>query len=434
MRRRDALPDPEVLRGLHELDAALAKEPTADPDLAQLVADVEAARPEPSAAFLASLDARVHAGFPREAASSQRASAGTPPWHVRLRRPQVLAPGFAVLLVALLVGGLALRGGDDFVTDSGSLSQTLGDSSSPTTKSLTEGPPSAADKAAAESLSAAGGSSSASSADSDAAAPQPTAASTTGRGAAARQSAPSLTPTAPAPTAPAPSQQDRKVQRAADLTLTSEPDDVQKTADGVVRETQAAGGYVQRSDIATRDGGGEATFTLRIPSARLDDTLARLSKLAHVGALSQSATDITSAVVSAADQLADARAERAALLRTLGKATTSRQIASLKARLADNRSEIAQRKGALDAQRRRADLATVSVTVQGTGAAAKKDDGAWTPRDALHDAGRVLEIAGGVALIALAVLAPLAILAVLALLAGRTLRRRRRESALDAAA
>ena len=134
-----------------------------------------------------------------------------------------------------------------------------------------------------------------------------------------------------------------------------------------MRETQAAGGYVQRSDIATRDGGGEATFTLRIPSARLDDTLARLSKLAHVGALSQSASDITAAVVSAADQLSDARAERRALLRALGKATTDRQIASLKARLADNRSEIAQRKGALDAQRRRADLATVSVTVQGTG-------------------------------------------------------------------
>ena len=76
----------------------------------------------------------------------------------------------------------------------------------------------------------------------------------------------------------------------------------------------------------------------------------------------------------------------------------------------------------------------MSVTVQGTGSATKKNDGAWTPRDALHDAGRVLEIAGGVALIALAVLAPLAILAALALLAGRTLRRRRREGALDNAA
>ncbi len=401
MRRRDALPDPETLRGLRELDAALAGEPTADPDLSQLVADVEAARPEPSAAFLAALDARVHAGFPRAAPA---AKAARTPWHVRFRRPQILAPGFAVLLVAVLVGGVALRGSGDGLTDSGSLSKSLGDSSS----SSSSRAPSAAEKATGEPLSAAG-------------APAP-------------QSAPSLAPAPPsAPGGDAASQRDRKVQRAADLTLTPKPDDVQKTADGVVRETQAAGGYVQRSDISTRDGGGEAAFTLRIPSARLDDTLARLSKLAHVGALSQSASDITAAVVSAADQLADARAERAALLRALGKTTSSREIASLKARLADNRSEIAQRKGALEAQRRRADLATVSVTIQGTGAATKKDDGAWTPRDALHDAGRVLEIAGGVALIALAVLAPLAVLAVLALLAGRALRRRRREGALDGA-
>jgi hypothetical protein len=422
MRRRDALPDPETLRGLRELDAALAAEPTADPDLSQLVADVEAARPEPSAAFLASLDARVHAGFPRESAASSSRGAAKPPWHVRLRAPRILLPGLGIAAAAALVVVVASNNGT-ITDDSSSFSQN------PTVVDMSAPRSSPAEESASKNLGAGGGSSSA---DSAATAPQPKAASTTSSGAAAQKAVPSLTPSAPA--AAGGDGVSRKVQRAADLTLTPKPDDVQKTADGVVRETQAAGGYVQRSDIATRDGGGEATFTLRIPSARLDDTLARLSELAHVGALSQSASDITSAVVSASDQLADARAERAALLRALGKATTDRQIASLKARLADNRSEIAQRKGALDGQRRRADLATVSVTVQGTGEATKNDDGAWTPRDALHDAGRVLEIAGGVALIALAVLAPLAILAALALLAGRTLRRRRREGALDGAA
>jgi hypothetical protein len=417
MRRRDALPDPEVLRGLRELDAALAAEPSADPDLSQLVADVEAARPEPSAAFLASLDARVHAGFPRKEETPQRTA--RQPWLVRLRQPQVLAPAFVALIVIVLIGATTIP---PALNRSGPLSKSLGDSSSSGSVSSA---PSAAEQSGAEALGAAR-EPAAPSADSNA--------GTSGGGATAQQSAPSLTSAAPAAGGDGVSQQDRKVQRAADLTLTPKPDDVQKTADGVVREPQAAGGYVECSDIATRDGGGEATFLLRIPSARLDDTLARLSKLAHVGALSQSASDITSAVVSAADRLSDARAERAALLRALGKATTDRQIAGLKARLADNRSEIAQRKGALDAQRRRADLATVSVAVQGTGSSAKKDDGAWTPHDALHDASRVLEIAGGVALIALAVLAPLAILAALALLAGRTLRRRRREGALDSAA
>src|ERR1700712_5732250 len=101
MRRRDALPDPEVDHGLRELEAALAGEPAADPDLLVLVADVDALRPEPDAAFLASLDARVHAGFPREAQTPRRRTA--PPWHARLRAPQLLAPVAAFLVVGALV-------------------------------------------------------------------------------------------------------------------------------------------------------------------------------------------------------------------------------------------------------------------------------------------------------------------------------------------
>lgn len=389
MRRRDAQPDPEAEHGLRELEAALAGEPAADPDLALLVADVRAARPEPDPTFLASLDARVHAGFPRE-----RATPARPPWHVRLRQPGVLVPSVATLLVAaLVVVGISTSG------PSGENDASSGSASSATSA----GGRTSGAQAAGESQASAG--------------------------AKAVPSAPmsSTSSASSAPSAP------RKVQRAADLTLTPAPGDVQDTADGVVRETQEAGGYVQESSIQTRDDGGTASFTLRIPSAKLDDTLAGLSKLAHVGALNQSSTDITAQTASAADRLSDARAERRALLQALGRATTDRQIASLKARLRDNRSEIAQRQGALDAQRRRADLATVAVSVEGTGRAAPKDDGAWTPGDALHDAGRVLEVAGGVAVIALAVLAPLGVLTALAALAAHAVRRRRREAALDGA-
>jgi hypothetical protein len=414
MRRRDAQPDPEVDHGLRELDAALAGEPSADPDLALLVADVDASRPEPSAAFLASLDARVHAGFPREAQTPRRG--GAEPWHARIRRPQILVPSIGgTLAAALVVVVIAGSGGSSGSSGSSDSASSAGSS--------------AATEAGGGGTSAAGAAAQRDSAAPAAkSAPGPQAAVQTSPSTSSSSSSSSSAPSAPPAATTAP----RKVQRAAELTLTPAPGDVQDTADGVVRETQAAGGYVQQSSIATRDGGGEASFTLRIPSARLDETLGRLSKLAHVGALNQSATDITAQTASAADQLSDARAERRALLRALGRATTDRQIASLRARLRDNGSEIARRKGALDAQRRRADLATVAVSIEGTGAA-KRDDGggAWTPRDALHDAGRVLEVAGGVALIALAVLAPLAVLAALALLAGRTLRRHRRETALD---
>jgi hypothetical protein len=319
----------------------------------------------------------------------------------------VLVPGVATTLVAGVIAlGIATGGGSssDDGASSGSASSSAGRASS------AEQVPQAAGDASASTSGA-----------------RP--AVRTESSSAAAKAAPS-SPNIPMPSVPS---SPRKVERAAELTLTPAPADVQDTADGVVRETQAAGGYVQTSSIATRDGGGRASFVLRIPSAKLDATLAALSKLAHVGALNQSSTDITAQTASVADRLSDARAQRRALLQALGRATTDRQVASLKARLRDNRTEIARRQGALDAQRRRADLATVSVEVEGTGQAAPKDDGAWTPGDALHDAGRVLEVAGGVALIALAVLAPLGVLAALGALAARALRRRRREAALDGA-
>jgi hypothetical protein len=168
-------------------------------------------------------------------------------------------------------------------------------------------------------------------------------------------------------------------------------------------------------------------FALRIPTARLDDAVAALSKLAHVASLSQGSTDITGAFVSVADRLKDARAERAALLKALGRASTTEQVDAIKLRLRDNRSQIAALKGELNALRRRADLARVSVSVEGNG---HKTGGAWTPGDAANDALRVLEVAAGVLLIGLAVAFPLVLLGGGAALVARSTRRRRRESAL----
>jgi hypothetical protein len=226
----------------------------------------------------------------------------------------------------------------------------------------------------------------------------------------------------------------RRVERAAQLTLIAAPADVQKVADGVIRTAAALGGYVETSQISSDDQGGGASLRLRIPSARLDDTIARLSELAHVGSLTRASTDITAPVVSVTARLSDARAERTALLRALGKATTNGEIASLRERLRLNRSQIAALEGELAGLRRRANTATVDVTVQGTAPkAGGGTGGAWTPRDALHDALRVLEVAAGVILVAGAALVPLALLGALGALAARGRRRRRRDAALDAA-
>jgi hypothetical protein len=227
---------------------------------------------------------------------------------------------------------------------------------------------------------------------------------------------------------PAPvSGQARKVERTTALALSTDRADVQNVADDVVATTQRFGGIVDSSQTSTSDSEASAVFVLRIPTARLDDAIAALSKLAHVSSLQQGSTDITSSFVSSEARLHDARAERRALLKALARATTTQAIDAIKARLRDNRSQIAQLKGELDALRRRANLARVDVTVAGNGHASS-GGGGWTPADAARDALRVLEVAAGVILVGLAAGIPLALLLGAAWLAAHSTRRRRREA------
>jgi hypothetical protein len=227
---------------------------------------------------------------------------------------------------------------------------------------------------------------------------------------------------------PAPvSGQARKVERTTALALSTGRADVQNVADDVVAATQRFGGIVDSSQTSTSASEASAVFALRIPTARLDDAIAALSKLAHVSSLQQGSTDITSSFVSSEARLHDARAERRALLKALARATTTQAIDAIKARLRDNRSQIAQLKGELDALRRRANLARVDVTVAGNGHASSSGGG-WTPADAARDALRVLEVAAGVILVGLAAGIPLALLLGAAWLAAHSTRRRRREA------
>ncbi len=217
----------------------------------------------------------------------------------------------------------------------------------------------------------------------------------------------------------------RRVDRRVTLALAAGAEDFTRVSDGVIAVSDDVGGVVQRSTVSERDGRGFARFDLRIPAGRLDDALADLSRLANVRSRTAATEDVTGATVSARDRLADARAERAGVLRALEDAPSAGRAAELRARLRILRARIAREAGRVRALERRAALATVRVTVEST-----DDAGAWTPGDAARDAGRVLEVALGVALVALAVLGPLALLAALAAGAGRVARRRRREAVL----
>ncbi len=413
MRQRDPL-SPEEAREFDAIERALAGDPV-DADLRELedlVNDIRATAPQMSPGFAASLEDRVAEGFP---ATDEHPAPRSP-------RRWILFPAAGAVcaaLVALVVVLGSTRGTDD-AGDSIALDR---------------------DAPAAQSGGAASGDSAFESAP--APPPAPRASAPADSSAAAKSAPGGGSSTALAPprvsrdrAAVAPSSGARKVQRSADLVLRVPNGKVESTADGVIRTVDRFGGIVASSQIASEGRHGEASFDLRIPTERLDDALAALSKLGHVAQRSQNLTDITSSFTSVQDRLSDARAERRGLLKALGRASTKQQIDSLRARLRDVRSQIARLNGDLAALRRRADLSTVSVTVRGSAAAAEGGSNSgdtWSPGDAARDAVRVLEVIAGVLLIALAIAGPLAVLALLAGLGVRAGRRRRRESALDPA-
>ena len=414
MRQRDPL-SPEEARELDALERALAGDPV-DADLRELedlVNDIRATAPQMSPGFAASLEHRVAEGFP---ATDEHPAPRSP-------RRWILFPAAGALcaaLVALVVVLGSTRGSED-------AGQTV---------ALDRGAPAAQSDGA-------GASASGDSAFESAPAPRASAPADSSAAAKRAPGGGSSTAVAPPPApvsrdraAIAPSSGARKVQRNADLVLRVPNGKVESTADGVIRTVDRFGGIVASSQIASEGRHGEASFDLRIPTERLDDALAALSKLGHVAQRSQNLTDITGSFTSAQDRLSDARAERRGLLKALGRASTKQQIDSLRARLRNVRSQIARLNGDLAALRRRADLSTVSVTVRGSAAASEGGSGSgdtWSPGDAARDAVRVLEVIAGVLLIALAIAAPLAVLALVGGLGVRATRRRRRESALDPA-
>ena len=248
-------------------------------------------------------------------------------------------------------------------------------------------------------------------------------------GGAAKSDAATVAPTtALAPAAGGPSSA-RVQQRAATLTLAPKPDAVQSVADQVAQLATRDGGFVQNSQVRLQRGsGGEANVQLSLPSARLSVALAELARLAPTRAQSQSLQDITDEYGAARTRLADAVAERQALLRALARASTQGEIESLRARLSLVGGNIVKDRTALATVSKRGSNSSVEVTVVGDAHAGSERS---TLSTGLHDAGDVLKVALAVLIVALAVLAPLTVLVALIALAWRASRRRLRERALS---
>jgi hypothetical protein len=232
----------------------------------------------------------------------------------------------------------------------------------------------------------------------------------------------------------------RRTTQSAQLTLSTQPAHVDDVAQEVLNVAGQEHAIVRTSTV-TSDGGpsGYAQFQLSVPSANLPATMSALSALQYANVVSRtdSSQDVNDQYLGTQNQLNDAQALRTALLGQLANAQTQAQIDSLNAQIKSAEQTIAQAQSQLRTLDRQINFSPVSVMINAGAVtpvpAHKSGGGGFTFGKAAHDAGRVLTVGAGGALIALAALLPVAVIAGLAWWAGSTIRRRRREQALDMA-
>jgi len=225
----------------------------------------------------------------------------------------------------------------------------------------------------------------------------------------------------------APGTANRKVDRDAQLSLSTRPDEVRPVTDEVISITRSLDGIVASSQVSETPDGASASLELTIPTRNLGTALDRMTDLADVDSLNETAVDITRPVVSAKDRLQDAEARRRELLQALGNAQTETEAAAIERRIADARREIARAEAAYERLTLKARLSDLAVSVTSNPAASDHR----TLGDWIDDAVGVLRTIAGVLLVAAAALVPLALIAAIIALATARVRRRRRERALD---
>jgi hypothetical protein len=364
-----------------------------------LIAELRSLRPQPRAEFASELDALAAAGFRarRPVGRARQAAA----WIDSISLRRALAPAAAAVLLALLIATAAVR-----LSDRGG---PVVEGRGPVTHS---GATTRAHPYAPSAGAAAAG----------------TAEESASRGAGAASGF--QYEQVPAATA------HRDVERGAQLVLRAPADEVPQDARRVFDAVHAAHGIVLSSSVnawehggAPRAGRAMASFELLVPSARLDDTLTELSRIADVRSRHDSTADITAATVSVESRLRDARARIESLLAQLASAESEEERALIEARLRRQRRAAAALGTSVGRLHRRADYAHLSLRIEG-GDSASSGGGAWGVDDALRDALGLLSTAAGVTLLVLVVIAPIALLGLLTLLARRAWARRARERAL----
>jgi len=406
MRRSEDMPlDPDMLAELEAIDATLAGE-AVDPEyaeLAELALLLSSERELPSSEFVRTLDARAARRFSQGAPAAPRRLGRLGRFHIT--GPVVgtaLAGAFAVAVAAVVITGGTFSG-----------SQTPNPSRHPVNLS----PGSLATHAKTTPSN-------------------PSTSAFSGSGAAQNEGASAQNLTAAVPTT---SSTGTHVVQSAQLTLSTPNDRIENVSQEVFNVVAEENGTVSNSQVTSATpgaGGGYAVFSLSIPTGNLQQALTRLSSLryANVSSRTDGTQNVSNQYTSDQRKIADGKALRTALLKQLQTAETQAAIDSIQAQLKLAETQLTSDENAFSSLQHRISFSGLQVQINAGPVIVPvhSQSRGLTIGRAVHDAGRVLVVAAGVALIGLALMIPVGLLTALLIWIGFSLRRRRREQALDA--
>ena len=153
--------------------------------------------------------------------------------------------------------------------------------------------------------------------------------------------------------------------------LRSEPGEIETDARKVFAAVRAARGLVLDSSVhdwkanaGSHAGEAQASFELLVPSARLGDTMAALSRIAAVSSRHESTLDITAPTVSVRDRLNDSEATIEGLLSQIAQAENYGERSTLEIQLRHERRHAATLRARLERLRQRSRYARVSLRIE----------------------------------------------------------------------
>jgi hypothetical protein len=230
-------------------------------------------------------------------------------------------------------------------------------------------------------------------------------------GAQDQQLAPMLTSPLPAPSG------GRRQDYQASMTLrVSDADALTQRTNDAMQIVRSYGGFVASVEQSTSAGQpGRADLVLRVPVARVEEALVRLSGLGTVTERHLSIRDLEQTVNQQRARIVELKVLIARVTETLKGSLAPDVRLRLQLQLEEARRELAQMTSANKATLREAALSRVSLTLttQKVVTATKKG-GMGRIERAARDAGSFLEAAGAIVLFLLIVVSPLIVLALVA--------------------